>query len=94
MWDSRTIHCNTPPTAESTLEEERLHRLVAYICMTPTKMVTDPSVIKQRVKAFVDGITTSHWPHEYIPMSDSFFNPEFELNAFQIELLTGDKEWH
>jgi len=40
MWDSRTIHCNHPPTKPSNNPDAKnnLKRLAAYVCMTPTSM--------------------------------------------------------
>jgi hypothetical protein len=35
LWDSRTVHCNTPALVLPTAPIERLLRLVAYVCMTP-----------------------------------------------------------
>jgi len=67
LWDSRTIHCNTPASLLS--KEERpthpdLRRLVSYICMTPTKFATQ-EVIFKRIAAYKKGTTTNHWPHEF-----------------------------
>jgi len=68
MWDSRTIHCNQPASIVSDLTKtpiKRLRRLVAYICMTPCRMVTDPKVLEYRVIASRNGLGTTHWPHEF-----------------------------
>jgi hypothetical protein len=72
MWDSRTVHCNHPPTrlSDDPSASTSLKRLVAYICMSPAKMAKDlEDLIENRVFAFNNGISTSHWPHEFYPSS-------------------------
>eukprot|EP00026_Physarum_polycephalum_P008583 Phypoly_transcript_08671.p1 GENE.Phypoly_transcript_08671~~Phypoly_transcript_08671.p1 ORF type:complete len:166 (+),score=20.99 Phypoly_transcript_08671:917-1414(+) len=72
MWDSRTVHCNHPPTklSDDPSASTSLKRLVGYVCMSPAKMAKDlGSLIENRVFAFNNGISTSHWPHEYQPSS-------------------------
>lgn len=66
LWDSRTIHCNTPPTSLNTEISTQLRRVVAYICMTP-KAKAAPAVLELRRAAVARGISTSHWPHKYQP---------------------------
>lgn len=117
VWDSRTIHCNTPaltalgckneaalynlcrqqtpeqeqakslsplPMAEQHLEEAEVEakmqhtrggipahgqvtllRQVGYVCMTPARAASEEVLAKRR-QAFVDGISTSHWPHAFV----------------------------
>lgn len=69
LWDSRTIHCNTPapkpaaprkPNAGGTAQ---LLRGVAYVCMTPRRMAS-AEVQEGRKRAYETRTTTSHWPHE------------------------------
>jgi len=69
LWDSRTIHCNAPatipravPTDGSVLEPRRL---VSYVCMTPTARAKH-SIISERILAFKEGMTTSHWPEDCV----------------------------
>lgn len=94
MWDSRAIHCNTPPVFDpmnfQLPESVNLKRLVAYICMTPTRLVADKKVIKDRVQAFYEGTTTSHWPHEFQPSSicTCKYSPP-KLSEDQVQLITG-----
>ncbi len=57
LWDSRTIHCNCPPTKKS-----KNFRYVVYICMTPKKMCNEFN-LKKRIKAFEEIRMTTHWPH-------------------------------
>jgi hypothetical protein len=72
VWDSRTVHCNTPaltpPTPLLNNWKTSLDRLVAYICMTPLTLAHDTDkLLSQRQKAISEGITTNHWPHEFHP---------------------------
>jgi len=70
LWDSRTIHCNHPVTKLSDDPEaaNRLKRLTAYICMTPTRLAQNlEELVKYRIFAFQMGVTTTHWPHEFYP---------------------------
>lgn len=65
LWDSRVIHSGSGTTVPRPLPEDGTHlplrRLVAYVCMTP-KIRAAPEVIEQRVEAYKNGWTTSHWP--------------------------------
>jgi len=65
LWDSRTIHCNSPATKIPETSTENLLRAVAYICMTPEASVTVEGTTWQRKRAYEMGITTSHWPHYF-----------------------------
>jgi hypothetical protein len=77
IWNSRTIHCNTPTTIELpilTNEEERkqakLERVVAYICMSPRPQDSEilAPLLEERVTAVTKtGQTTTHWPDEFTP---------------------------
>lgn len=62
LWDSRSIHCNSPAIAPPTASPDELLRMVGYVCMTP-KQLADEEVLSMRVKIFERGLTTSHWPH-------------------------------
>jgi len=66
LWDSRTIHCSSGPLTSRPLPKSGLlepRRLVAYICMTPMKRLTE-EVKAARINAYYTGQTTSHWPEE------------------------------
>jgi len=74
VWDSRTIHCNSPalvsPEADDvkvnhSLEDKQwdLIRMVGYICMTPANMA-DEKTIQRRREVFTRSGSTNHWPHE------------------------------
>jgi ectoine hydroxylase-related dioxygenase (phytanoyl-CoA dioxygenase family) len=75
LWDSRLIHCNTPatqpPRPPARKDQWELLRLVAYICMTPAEMAEDLTQLRQlRHDAFLNFVTTNHWPHEFNPSSE------------------------
>eukprot|EP01088_Endostelium_zonatum_P007260 TRINITY_DN19479_c0_g1_i1.p1 TRINITY_DN19479_c0_g1~~TRINITY_DN19479_c0_g1_i1.p1 ORF type:complete len:335 (-),score=54.57 TRINITY_DN19479_c0_g1_i1:89-1093(-) len=67
LWDSRTIHCNSPAATSRKIPEDggilEPRRLVAYVCMVPMKRLTE-GVKEKRRKAYLSGETTSHWPEE------------------------------
>jgi len=100
MWDSRTVHCNHPaiPKPDRKDDPVKLRRLVAYICMTPTSFCKDlSSLLKQRVFAYQNGITTSHWPHEFYASSDPYSSDTFkhiELTDTQKQLVVGKYNLH
>jgi len=101
MWDSRTTHCNHPATmleksAAGKKDPVLLRRLVAYICMTPTRLASNLKELRNsRVNAVHSGITTNHWPHEYHPHPTTKFAPKAErfippeLTPEQKELVVG-----
>lgn len=71
LWDSRTVHCNTPALSigkydfrkgmSQANQHNELIRLVAYTCMLPKAHATVQAV-QNRKKAFTLGLATSHWP--------------------------------
>jgi hypothetical protein len=64
LWDSRTLHCNSPAVLPPSAPSDELLRAVSYVCMTPRRFASE-EVLAQRQAAYVDSITTSHWPHEF-----------------------------
>ena len=74
LWDSRTIHCNSPaihppsdaPTGVDVPKASELLRLVGYVCCTPRAWCT-PVVMKHRAKAALELTTSTHWPHAFVP---------------------------
>ncbi|RUS15426.1 hypothetical protein BC937DRAFT_92462 [Endogone sp. FLAS-F59071] len=64
LWDSRTIHCNRPPTTLGGT------RAVTYICMFPRKKAT-PAILRKRCNYYETWRTTSHWPAPITVNSDS-----------------------
>lgn len=64
LWDSRTVHCNSPAIEFPRTPSDRLLRAVVYICMGPREHAT-PDVLQQRIEAYNMSKTTTHWPHKY-----------------------------
>jgi len=70
LWDSRTVHCNTPsslPENENDKTEKKnwdLIRMVTYVCMTPRYKATN-EVLTKRQRAFEIHSSSTHWPHYY-----------------------------
>eukprot|EP00756_Hemistasia_phaeocysticola_P037138 Hpha_TRINITY_DN16680_c2_g25::TRINITY_DN16680_c2_g25_i1::g.182491::m.182491 len=70
MWDSRTVHCNTPAVVQGTeLQAEQLLRAVGYVTMCPRRMVSEET-LGQRREAVARGETWSHRPDVPQPMSE------------------------
>ena len=68
LWDSRTLHCNSPAVSPPTADPAELLRAVSYVCMTPKSWASEETLALRR-QAFIDSVTTSHWPHEYTAAS-------------------------
>jgi hypothetical protein len=66
LWDSRTIHCNTPALKRPVTPRSSpdLLRMACYVCMTPTAMASE-EVLEQRIRLFEHGIGTCHWPFQF-----------------------------
>lgn len=62
LWDSRTIHANTPSLIPPTTSPSDLLRAVGYVCMTPADKAS-PEVLETRQQIFERGMGTTHWPH-------------------------------
>ena len=65
LWDSRTVHCNTPALENPTEAEHPTTdflRIASYVCMTPREF-SDPTVVRVRERAYDNRMTTGHWPH-------------------------------
>mmetsp|Transcript_35288 Transcript_35288/g.109940 ORF Transcript_35288/g.109940 Transcript_35288/m.109940 type:complete len:409 (-) Transcript_35288:105-1331(-) len=65
LWDSRTIHANSPAPQPPTAPGDRLLRAVAYVCMTPKRFATQDVRANRRV-AYEHRVATTHWPHELV----------------------------
>lgn len=67
LWDSRTVHCNTPALRDPTLvagyPDDAMLRLVVYVCMTPRRLATAEALSLRR-RAVLAGVGSTHWPHE------------------------------
>ena len=67
LWDSRTIHCNSPATApaERSLNQPvELLRIVAYVCMMPVSFIDEDKVEhfrEQRQQIVENNQTLTHW---------------------------------
>jgi endonuclease/exonuclease/phosphatase family metal-dependent hydrolase len=65
LWDSRTVHCNTPATSQHTQQivqgAPALKRIVAYVCHVP-KTLANPATIALRQMAYCSNTGTTHWP--------------------------------
>jgi len=92
LWDSRTIHCNTPsvdePLAEKGYDEAELLRAVAYVCMTPCRFASR-ATLRQRRKAAVVGMGTSHWPHTLQTVGDAALLEEVDASSLERAVLEG-----
>jgi hypothetical protein len=97
MWDSRSIHCSVPASikTDSTQSQSKseigLRRLVAYICMLPSKFLATPKVVEQKIAAFMEGATLSHWAteiHVASTCSQEIYKP-ITLSSYQQMLLSG-----
>jgi len=70
VWDSRTIHSNSPAVTIPRLEQGEpidLLRLVVYISMSPIQLMQKHNLeeFRERRKYFVENnITTNHWSTE------------------------------
>ena len=53
LWDSKTVHCNTPPKNDSI-------RMVTYVSMQP-RSLADDTTLERRIKLYENGRMTSHW---------------------------------
>jgi len=97
MWDSRTTHCNHPAKKGKLIKGASpcLKRLVGYICMTPTSFAKNlDELLVKRINAFQNGITTTHWPHEYRASSSLHSSPTYKLAKLseeQKKILLGNK---
>lgn len=142
VWDSRTIHCNTPSltiadeatamvagTAADAMgtdsggafaagktssdggcdggeakdgsrdkadKDWELIRMVGYVCMTPAKAATQDTLAK-RVDAYVNHISTSHWPHDFVGAGKALPDtPPHDVDAIgpeQRKLIGLDRPW-
>jgi len=64
LWDSRTIHCNSPgqKLPEPLPENWGLIRIAPYVCMVPRRKASF-STIAERERLYNEHYTTTHWPH-------------------------------
>jgi len=67
LWDSRTVHCNTPGLREhqQPAGAPDLIRVVAYISMAPRARVNEETLVQRR-RAVEALDTSTHWVTDYI----------------------------
>jgi len=95
LWDSRTIHCNSPgqKLPDSLPEKWGLIRIAAYVCMVPRDKASFRT-LAQREKLYQEHRTTTHWPHIVRPlMKDDHAVRRLERNA-EIDWLIGNRPTH
>ncbi|MFP6806112.1 MAG: phytanoyl-CoA dioxygenase family protein [Pseudomonadales bacterium] len=70
LWDSRTIHCSSPPTNPDAKapDADSLVRAISLICMMP-RAKSNAEVISRRKAAIEKGTSTTNW-------SDIFVNAD------------------
>jgi hypothetical protein len=62
LWDSRTIHCNTPAIEPPDAPVDQPLRIAGYVSMVPTeKASTNTLHIRRRM--YEEYIGSNHWPH-------------------------------
>eukprot|EP01006_Ploeotia_vitrea_P009789 TRINITY_DN24392_c0_g1_i1.p1 TRINITY_DN24392_c0_g1~~TRINITY_DN24392_c0_g1_i1.p1 ORF type:complete len:324 (-),score=24.44 TRINITY_DN24392_c0_g1_i1:435-1406(-) len=102
LWDSRTIHCNTPGgtfTSEQEVEggtgvagraqfDGELLRAVGYVCMTPRSFASAQDLVLRKTLV-AQGATTSHWPHKNLerPLVGYTMKMPPELDTQQLALI-------
>ena len=64
IWDSRTVHCNTPghDDMKHLQDPNKVLRACAYVCMTPLAWASKETLEARRA-AFINNESTTHWPH-------------------------------
>ncbi len=79
LWDSRTIHCSSPPTdaAAKNPNESELVRAISLICMMP-RSKSNPAVISRRKEAVENTTSTTNW-------SDVFVNADKFPNLISVD---------
>jgi hypothetical protein len=72
LFDSRTVHWGCRPEPGPMDAETRRRRnedsvrCVVYVCMTPKAMARDRGVLDKKIKSYLMGRMTSHWPHKVV----------------------------
>jgi len=78
LWDSRTVHCNSPATAVEERNKDEpvdLLRIVAYVSMSPTVFVHDQTLdeFREKRKQLVENnCTLTHWSTELVVGGKNF----------------------
>ncbi|CAF3060452.1 unnamed protein product [Rotaria sp. Silwood2] len=72
LWDSRTIHCNSPATASEERNKNEpvdLLRIAIYVCMSPISFVCGQTVdeFREKRKQMLEkNCTLTHWSTELV----------------------------
>jgi len=61
LWDSRTVHCNTPAQTHPTSAQNELLRVAMYTCLVPRAWASDAE-LQLRRRAYDNGYSCNHWP--------------------------------
>jgi hypothetical protein len=83
LWDSRTIHCNSPATSiEERGKDEPIDfiRIVAYVSMSPTTLVIGQTLdeFREKRKEMVENnITLTHWSTDLVVARKVIFIEKF-----------------
>ncbi len=83
LWDSRTVHCNSPATAlEERDKDEPIDfiRIVAYVSMSPTTLVIGQTLdeFREKRKEMVENnITLTHWSTDLVVAGKLIFIEKF-----------------
>ncbi|CAF0729747.1 unnamed protein product [Adineta steineri] len=104
LWDSRTIHCNSPATAIGELQKDEpvdLLRIVAYVSMSPPSFIHGQTLdeFREKRKQMVkNNCTTNHWSTELVEGGGARTDlPKVSLekfNAYQKALIFGTDVVH
>jgi hypothetical protein len=79
LWDSRTVHCNSPAVAIEERNQDEpvdLLRIVAYVSMSPINFIRDQTLDEFREKRqqiVENNCTLTHWPTELVISGKFFF---------------------
>jgi len=92
LWDSRLIHCNTPPlrppAAADGQSEAALLRAVVDVCMTPRRLALRDALSLRR-RAVLAGVGSTHWPHCFTPNADPALLEGIDERALEEALRSG-----
>ena len=85
IWDSRTVHCNTPGKESESLKQDpsKILRACAYVCMTPLSFASSETLASRRL-AFIHNESTSHWPHIFFSSGGKACAHYLPINSLNI----------
>lgn len=96
IWDSRTVHCNTPGKDSEAHKQDpsTILRACAYVCMAPLALATTETLDLRR-EAFIRNESSSHWPHPFASSGGkacAHYLPVNSLQVIEIEEVLGGLE--